>query len=134
MDNKPDGNKGEVMRGDLKDRWRLEELQKANLEFKEARLAALNLMEDAILSEQALRQSEARYRFLFDNIDQGVQICELVRNEARAVTDLQPIHVNPAWMNITIGNRGRANAPDPLPVQDQPWFRYCEQVKENGAP
>ncbi len=73
MDNKPDRNKKERLPGDgnLKDLWRLEELQKANQEFKEARLAALNLMEDAILSEQALRQSEARYRFLFDNIDQG---------------------------------------------------------------
>lgn len=133
MEHKPDRNKEEAVPGNLKDRWRLEELQKANQEFKEARLAALNLMEDAILSEQALRQSEARYRFLFDNIDQGVQICELVRNEARAVTDLQPIHVNPAWTNITVRSQEKASTGNPL-AEDRPWFRYCEQVKENGAP
>lgn len=134
MEHKPDRNTNEAISGDLKDRGRLEELQKANQEFKEARLAALNLMEDAIVSEQALRQSEARYRFLFDNINQGVQICELVRNEAGAVTGLQPIHVNPAWVNITVRGQGTANTASLLPVQDQPWFRYCEQVKESGAP
>ncbi|MGE9314387.1 ATP-binding protein [Niabella sp. CJ426] len=136
MDNKPDENKNEATLGDLKDRWRLKELQKANQEFKEARLAALNLMEDAILSEQALRQSEARYRFLFDNIDQGVQICELVRNKAQAVTDLQPIHVNPAWIHITGANQEpvKNQKVEKLPARDQPWFRYCEQVKENGSP
>lgn len=134
MDNKPEGNKFEVAPGDLKDRWRMEELQKANQEFKEARLAALNLMEDAILSEQALRQSEARYRFLFDNIDQGVQICELVRNEAGAITDLQPIHVNPAWIHIT-GHCADKDNEAALPARkDQPWFRYCGQVKDTGAP
>lgn len=133
MDNKPDRNKKERLPGggNLKDLWRLEELQKANQEFKEARLAALNLMEDAILSEQALRQSEARYRFLFDNIDQGVQICELVRNEAQAVIALQPVHVNPAWINIT-GKSSEWSRQEPR--MDQSWFRYCEQVKENGAP
>ncbi len=134
MQQKPDRNKNEAILSDLKDGWRLEELQKANQEFKEARLAALNLMEDALLSEQALRQSEARYRFLFDNIDQGVQICELVRNEAGGVTDLRSIHVNPAWMNIAVGGQGIVKAAASLHAQDQPWFRYCEQVKENGAP
>lgn len=137
MEKKPDSNKHEAQWIDAKVQWRLQELQKSNQEFKEARLAALNLMEDAIISEQALRQSEARYRFLFDNIDQGVQICELIRNDAGAVTDLQLIHVNPAWVHIT-GIDPEAikskNGLELLPALDQPWFRYCEQVQESGVP
>ncbi|MCH5718756.1 hypothetical protein [Niabella hibiscisoli] len=97
MENKPERNKRDAALGG----FNLEELQKSNKEFKEARLAALNLMEDAILSEQALRLTEERYRFLFDNIDQGVQICELVRNEASIATDLELVHVNTAWSHIT---------------------------------
>lgn len=136
MKQKPDGMKKEAAFNDTGNRIRLEELQRSNEEFKKARLAALNLMEDALLSEHALRQSEARYRFLFDNIDQGVQICELVRNEARIIADLHAIHVNPAWVTITghmppFGANGIA---DPLSQRDQPWFSYCERVQENGSP
>jgi len=40
----------------------IEKLQKANAELLEARRAALNLMEDAILSREEVRQSEEKYR------------------------------------------------------------------------
>jgi|GEM_PF-1117860 len=131
MENKPERNKREAALDGLN----IEALQKSNKEFKEARLAALNLMEDAILSEQALRLTEERYRFLFDNIDQGVQICELVRNEASIATDLELVHVNTAWSHITGISTDDVKGKKAfgwLPVLDQPWFRYCEQVKDSG--
>jgi hypothetical protein len=40
----------------------IEELKKVNEELKLARRAALNLMEDAIASKEALRKSEEKYR------------------------------------------------------------------------
>src|SRR5215204_2753745 len=40
----------------------VEELKKVNEELRQARRAALNLMEDAILSKEALSRSEEKYR------------------------------------------------------------------------
>jgi PAS domain S-box-containing protein len=46
---------------------RLAELEKANVEIRDSRRAALNLMEDAIRAKEALRESEARFRHMADN-------------------------------------------------------------------
>src|SRR5690242_3708193 len=43
------------------------ELQKANKEIRNARRAALNVMEDAILAEKALRESEERLRITMES-------------------------------------------------------------------
>jgi PAS domain S-box-containing protein len=50
----------------------IEELRKMNKELDEARRAALNLMEDAILSKEALRESEERSRLLISAITDNV--------------------------------------------------------------
>jgi PAS domain S-box-containing protein len=50
----------------------IEELKKTNKELHEARRAALNLMEDAILSREALRESEERSRLLISAITDNV--------------------------------------------------------------
>lgn len=50
----------------------IEELKRVNEELRQARRAALNLMEDAILSEEALRQSELRLRTLADVVPQVI--------------------------------------------------------------
>ena len=46
---------------------RLAELEKANVEIRDSRRAALNLMEDAIHAKEALRESEERFRHMADN-------------------------------------------------------------------
>jgi len=66
--------RGDALREDRIDlAQRVADLQRANAEARESRRAALNLMEDAVLSRQAieklngeLRASEERYRILFD--------------------------------------------------------------------
>jgi PAS domain S-box-containing protein len=45
----------------------INELKKANNELREARRAALNVMEDAIISKEALKQSEERLRVVVES-------------------------------------------------------------------
>jgi PAS domain S-box-containing protein len=65
---------------------RLAELEKANLEIRDSRRAALNVMEDAIRAKEALRESEGRFRMLADNAPALIWVtspteCEFVNRE-----------------------------------------------------
>jgi PAS domain S-box-containing protein len=55
---------------------RLAELEKANVEIRNSRRAALNLMEDAIQAKEALRESEERFRHMADNAPVMVRVTE----------------------------------------------------------
>lgn len=74
------------------------ELQTVNVGIQDSRRAALNLMEDAVQSSQAvealnaeLRESEARYRTLFDLVPVAVYSCDrggVIQNFNRRATEL----------------------------------------------
>ena len=55
---------------------RLAELEKANVEIRDSRRAALNLMEDAIRATEALRESEERFRHMADNAPVMIWVTE----------------------------------------------------------
>jgi len=55
---------------------RLAELEKANVEIRDSRRAALNLMEDAIGAKEALLESEERFRQMADNAPVVVWLTE----------------------------------------------------------
>lgn len=87
----------------------LTQMRQANkkyLEERDARRAALNVMEDAILAKEALRQSEEKYRTLFTSIDEGYVLCEVIFDENDQPLDLlydfrkRIYHLN--WMNQDI--------------------------------
>lgn len=59
----------------------IENLKNVNEELRQARRAALNLMEDAIASKEALRKSEEKYRTLFDSMDEGYCIIQMMYND-----------------------------------------------------
>lgn len=59
---------------------RMAELQQAKTEAQDARRAALNVMEDAVRTKEALRDSEARFRMLADNMAQLAWTCEQLGN------------------------------------------------------
>ena len=90
------------------------ELQSVNSEIQESRRAALNVMEDAILSKEALRKSEEKYRL---ELEQKVrertaelkasqeQYASLVENTPDIITrwnkDLKLIFANSAFIDKT---------------------------------
>lgn len=57
------------------------------------------------LAQQKLLDSENRYRMLFNVMDEGVAINEIVRNEAGEVIDYRILEVNPAFTKNSIYSR-----------------------------
>jgi PAS domain S-box-containing protein len=55
---------------------RMVELQQLNVELQEARRAALNVMEDAVLAKEALRDSEERFRRLLETLPVAAYTCD----------------------------------------------------------
>jgi PAS domain S-box-containing protein len=52
-------------------------------------------------SEEALRQSEERYRHLFTSIDEAYALCEIVSDKEGKPVDFKMVEVNPAFEKVT---------------------------------
>ncbi|PYP76884.1 MAG: hypothetical protein DMD35_17505 [Gemmatimonadetes bacterium] len=59
------------------------------------------LLEERRQAEQSLRQSEARYRALFESLDAGLCVVEMIFNERDEPIDCRFIEVNPAFTRQT---------------------------------
>ncbi|HSI12846.1 MAG TPA: PAS domain S-box protein [Chthoniobacter sp.] len=59
-------------------RTQLEQLQRSSIAAEQGRRGALNLMEDAVAAEGRWRTSEEKYRTLFESIDEGFCLLELI--------------------------------------------------------
>jgi PAS domain S-box-containing protein len=53
------------------------------------------------MTEKALRESEERYRSLFNSIDEGVCLCQMLYDENGTAMDYRILEVNPAYVSIT---------------------------------
>src|SRR4051812_47733315 len=85
------------------------------------------------LQSQALRDSEERYRTLFNSIDEGFCIIEVLFDANGAPADYLFIEVNPAFERHTglptaQGKRMR----DMVPEHDQHWFDIYGRVATTG--
>ena len=104
--------------------------------------AALGLMEDALQSRQALeqlnaqlRESEERYRTLFDSLDQGFCVIEKVEGEAGEPLDFRFVEANPAFaaqsgVSDVVGKTMRQLFPD----EPEEWFLTYDAVCRTGEP
>ncbi|MGI4862496.1 MAG: PAS domain-containing protein [Janthinobacterium lividum] len=89
------------------------------------------------LAEDALRQSEEKYRTLFETMDQGFAVCELVRDAAGQPTDWYYLELNPAWERQTGLPRATALhqlASQVLPSLDRWWHQLYGRVVDTGEP
>jgi PAS domain S-box-containing protein len=82
-------------------------------------------------SEQALRESEERYRTLFETIDEGFLTGEAIEDEHGRVVDYRILEINPAYQEMSgvsqdklIGKRVREIMPDLEPF----WFETIDTV------
>ncbi len=84
--------------------------------------------------EERLRESEERYRTLFENIDAGFCIVEVLFEQGRA-SDYRFVEVNPAFEGQTglTGAVGRT-ARDLLPTLEQRWIDLYAHVALTGEP
>ncbi len=86
-------------------------------------------------AEEALRKSEEKYRTLFDSIDQGFCIIEMVFDADGRPTDYRFLEVNPAFEKQTglheaKGKSMRTLAPD----HEAHWFEIYGKIALTGEP
>lgn len=89
---------------------------------------------EAKRAEAALRQSEANYRTLFDSIDQGYCIIEMVFDTHEKPLDYRFVQINPAFARLTglpedaVGKTARELVPD----LEEFWFETYGRVARTG--
>ena len=86
-------------------------------------------------AEQALRESEDRYRTLFNSIDEGFCVIEMLFDGADRPVDYRFVEVNPSFEQQTgmigaTGKRMRELAPD----HEASWFELYGKVALLGKP
>ncbi|MFL5300726.1 MAG: PAS domain S-box protein [Anaeromyxobacteraceae bacterium] len=86
-------------------------------------------------SERALRETETRYRTLFDAIDEGFCIIEVLFDDAGNPTDYRFVEVNQAFEQQTglvnaTGKRMRELAPS----HEEHWFEIYGRIAVTGEP
>jgi PAS domain S-box-containing protein len=87
------------------------------------------------LAENALRQSEERYRKLFNSMDEGFCIIDIEFNDQAKAVDCRFLEVNPAFALQTgtdgiAGKRLRELAPG----HEAGWLEICGRVALTGMP
>ena len=85
--------------------------------------------------EQALRDSEERYRNLFESMDEGFALCEMIYDEAGRAVDFRYLEINPAFVKLTglpkelvVGRTVR----EVIPGIESFWIETYAQVVQSG--
>ena len=84
--------------------------------------------------ERALRESEAKYRRLFDNMDEGYLLAEVIRDDTNGSFDIRYLEANPAavrMVNADFTGRRLSEVEDGF---DERWWTVPEQVLRTGEP
>lgn len=84
-------------------------------------------------AETALRASETKYRALFETIDEGVAMLDLIRDEQGQLKDLVYREVNPAFERQSgMQDAAGRKASELRPQFGQKWLSLIERVIDSG--
>lgn len=118
-------------------------LQAANIELRAARRAAINVMDDALAARRQaeqvsveLRESEARYRALFNSMNEGFAVHEILVDADGQPTDYRFLELNPAFEQLTGLKRADVvgkTARQVLPNIESAWLQAFGRVALTGA-
>ncbi len=97
-------------------------------------LGLLNVTEETTPAVRKLTRSEEKYRSLFESIDEGFCIIEVLYEADRPV-DYRFLEVNPAFVHQTglVDSVGRT-VRELLPSQEEHWFQVYGRVATTGEP
>jgi PAS domain S-box-containing protein len=86
-------------------------------------------------TEEALRASEAKYRTLFESIDEGFCIVEVIFDERDTPVDYRFLELNPAFERQTglTDARGRTMR-ELAPDHEKHWFEMYGRIARTGEP
>ena len=84
-------------------------------------------------AEEELRASEERYRTLFDSMDEGFCVIQLLFDESRRVVDYRFLEMNPAFAKHTglVAAAGK-RVTELVPNHDPHWFDTYSRVASTG--
>jgi PAS domain S-box-containing protein len=86
-------------------------------------------------AEEELRESEERYRTLFESIDEGFCIIEKVEGEAGEKLDFLYVEANPAFADQAgIGGVVGKTIRQAFPGEPEEWFETYDHVLRTGEP
>ena len=86
-------------------------------------------------TEAALRESEAKYRSLFESIDEGFCICEMLFDENGKSTDYRFLEVNSVFGKLTgLEQAAGKTARELIPDLEADWFEIYGRVVQTGEP
>ena len=86
-------------------------------------------------AEEDLRESEEKFRTLFDLMGEGFALCEGIRNETGTLVDYQVTLLNPAFERLTGLKRADWQGKRVLeiaPGMENHWFEAFQQVLDTG--
>lgn len=90
---------------------------------------------DRKVADEALRESERRYRILFDSIDEGFCLIDVLFDEDGEPYDYRFLETNPAFVKQTgLKDATGRTAREILPDLEPHWFRIYGQVARTGVP
>ena len=102
---------------------------------KQAVLVTLTDISRRKQDEEVLRQSEARYRNLFESMDEGFALCDMIFDDDGNPVDFRYVEVNPAFEKLTglpaervIGHRVK----EVIPNIEASWIEAFGRVVKSG--
>lgn len=86
-------------------------------------------------AEANLRRSEEKYRTLFDSIDEGFSVCEILYDTRGKAFDYRFLEVNPAFEHLTgLKNAAGKTMRELIPNIENHWVEVYERVVRTGEP